>query len=56
MEYEILEDTNIYDLALKVDEYLADGWIPQGGVSVVVLDDEDGEDRYWCTQAVIRKE
>lgn len=32
--YKILESKSVYDLTKKVEEYMRDGWQPQGGICV----------------------
>lgn len=35
MNYRIVESSNRYDLAKEVNDWIAAGWRPQGGVSFV---------------------
>jgi hypothetical protein len=35
MNYRIVESNNRYDLATEVNDWIAAGWRPQGGVSFV---------------------
>lgn len=54
------QDTNDYygrpqgadeDLEAKVNQYIADGWRPQGGVSTVMLrEDSQGDSKYTVIQ------
>jgi hypothetical protein len=35
MKYKIVETSNSYDLATEVNDWIAAGWKPQGGVAIV---------------------
>ena len=34
MEYKILKETNAFTLQTTVNKFIADGWIPLGGISI----------------------
>ena len=50
MEYRIVETKSAEELQMKVQELIAQGWKPQGGLSVVSY----GPTSWWYYQAVIR--
>jgi hypothetical protein len=41
--YKILVDDNIYELESQVITHMSNGWIPQGGVSSIVLEVDKDE-------------
>lgn len=52
MEYTILEERHLADLATQVRLHVKTGWIPQGGVSVSITDNRTYGTAY-C-QAMVR--
>jgi hypothetical protein len=43
MEYKVVVAKFSADLAKRVNESIAEGWLPQGGVSMCEVDDDDSE-------------
>jgi len=43
MEYKVVVAKFSADLAKRVNESIAEGWSPQGGVSMCEVDDDDSE-------------
>jgi len=52
VDYTIIEKVDPSDLARCVQSALANGWLPQGGVAVTAL----GDDEYLYCQAMVRVE
>lgn len=62
MEYVILKETTFESLDKVVNRYIRDGWVPQGGVAIAVLENNvfsyrqsDGKLYYTIAQAMTRK-
>ena len=54
VEYMILATMSIQELEGKVDAFMKDGWIPQGGIAVYV-DYDEGKPQNFIAQAMILK-
>ena len=57
MEYQILWAYGLDDLVDKVNVFILEGWLPQGGVACMVGPEYVGGRKrrhYWC-QAIIKK-
>ena len=52
MEYEVVQDTNLNELVRKVNIYIGQNWIPEGGISTGT----DEFDRIVYMQAVIKRD
>ncbi|HEX6426774.1 MAG TPA: DUF1737 domain-containing protein [Niastella sp.] len=52
-DYTILEETDRHKLVKKVNEYIAKGWIPLGGVAIAYRDSAPLKEMYYV-QALIK--
>lgn len=50
MEYDVVYASSVEGLIKKVNQMIAEGWQPQGGVTVSTQDDTE----YYFYQAVVR--
>jgi hypothetical protein len=56
MEYIILQDDSIGWLENEVKKFTKDGWKPQGGVSVAIMESTEGDIYRLCAQAMVKEE
>lgn len=49
--YTIIEGESLAQMSEEVDNLMADGWKPQGGISVNMFDDDEC---YWYAQAMVK--
>jgi len=53
MEYTIIEATSTFNLEVQVNQHIQQGWIPQGGISIIHIDRKYDE-IYKYYQAMIK--
>jgi len=54
--YEILTADDPQDLVVTVTEYIEAGYKPLGGVSVTCYRNEEGEQKFYYVQAMMKRE
>jgi hypothetical protein len=57
MEYKILQAMKMDWLEQDVKKYIKDGWKPQGGVAISMMESDNDNDTYnLCAQAMVKEE
>ena len=60
MKYHILTSNSLHDIQNQVNQYIAEGWIPQGGIQITVTktyansDDGTNSSQWLYAQAMTR--